>query len=129
MIETVVGIIIKGSSVLLGQRKETASYPLKWEFPGGKVEDKESLEACLRRELFEELSIEIKSAELYHEEFAKYANASEFYVYYYIAHPKSWEIKNLVFNKILWVPFNELLDYDILEGNKNVVQKLIQDYE
>ncbi len=129
MIETVVGIIIKDSSVLLGQRKETASYPLKWEFPGGKVEDKESLEACLRRELFEELSIEIKSAELYHEEFAKYANASEFYVYYYIAHPKSWKIKNLVFNKISWVPFNELLGYDILEGNKNVVQKLIEDYE
>ena len=60
MINVAVGIIIKedqpsGSRrVLLCQRKKDARYPLKWEFPGGKLEPNEHPDECLRRELFEE---------------------------------------------------------------------------
>lgn len=45
--------------VLVVQRGEHTDHPLKWEFPGGKVNDGESDEDCIIREIGEELSIEI----------------------------------------------------------------------
>ena len=52
-------IIEQDGKVLATQRSESMSLPLKWEFPGGKIKDGESASACLKRELSEELGIEI----------------------------------------------------------------------
>ncbi len=52
-------IIEKDGKVLCTQRSATMSLPLKWEFPGGKIHDGEQPEACLQRELREELNLEI----------------------------------------------------------------------
>lgn len=52
------GIIERNGKVLCTRRSETMSHPLKWEFPGGKIQDGESPEECLRRELREELGVE-----------------------------------------------------------------------
>lgn len=46
--------------VLAAQRSQTMSLPLKWEFPGGKIEVGETAEDCLIREIREELNIEIQ---------------------------------------------------------------------
>lgn len=46
--------------VLVTQRSATMKLPLKWEFPGGKIEPNESAETCLIREIKEELLIDIK---------------------------------------------------------------------
>ena len=53
-------IILNDDRVLVTQRGEQMKMPLKWEFPGGKVESGEDDEACLRRELKEELNISIE---------------------------------------------------------------------
>jgi 8-oxo-dGTP diphosphatase len=52
-------IIEKGGKVLSTQRSEAMSLPLKWEFPGGKINEGERPEECLRRELHEELGITV----------------------------------------------------------------------
>ncbi|HLF87204.1 MAG TPA: (deoxy)nucleoside triphosphate pyrophosphohydrolase [Nitrospiria bacterium] len=52
-------IIEKGGKVLSTQRSESMSLPLKWEFPGGKINDGESPVECLKRELHEELGVEV----------------------------------------------------------------------
>ena len=52
-------IIEKDGKVLSTQRSETMSFPLKWEFPGGKINDGEQPEDCLKRELHEELGIAV----------------------------------------------------------------------
>ena len=60
MPESVAGIIKKGDKYLLGKRKPGGSIGGKWEFPGGKVENGESLENALIREFQEELGCDIK---------------------------------------------------------------------
>lgn len=53
-------IIEQDNLVLAAQRNETMSLPLKWEFPGGKIEAGESPQQCLERELLEELGITVQ---------------------------------------------------------------------
>lgn len=52
-------IIERDGLVLATRRSAAMSMPLKWEFPGGKIDPGESPEACLRREIHEELSIQV----------------------------------------------------------------------
>lgn len=53
-------IILFDNKVLVAQRSEIMKLPLKWEFPGGKLEKDESEEDCIIREIKEELNIEIQ---------------------------------------------------------------------
>ncbi|MBY0487869.1 MAG: (deoxy)nucleoside triphosphate pyrophosphohydrolase [Flavobacteriaceae bacterium] len=59
MIKVTCAIVLFNSKILVTQRSEKMSLPLKWEFPGGKLEENESEIECIKREIKEELSIEI----------------------------------------------------------------------
>ena len=62
----VAGIFINhDKSILLAQRSAEKSFPSQWEFPGGKIEEGENSESALRRELFEELNIEVDKMKLF----------------------------------------------------------------
>ena len=52
-------IIIQKEKVLAARRSESMTLPLKWEFPGGKIEAGETPADCLKRELMEELGIAV----------------------------------------------------------------------
>lgn len=58
-IQVTCGIILKNGKVLAAQRSEKMNLPLKWEFPGGKLQNGESEKDCLKREILEELNISI----------------------------------------------------------------------
>jgi 8-oxo-dGTP diphosphatase len=61
MIKVSCAIIVNvQKQVLVTQRSAHMPLPLKWEFPGGKIEENETAEACLIREIKEELNIEIQ---------------------------------------------------------------------
>ncbi len=53
-------IIERGREILISQRLKDSHMGLKWEFPGGKIEHGESPEECLRREIKEELDLDIR---------------------------------------------------------------------
>ena len=59
-IQVACAIIQKDGLILAARRPATASLPLKWEFPGGKLEPGETAEECLLRELREELGIRVR---------------------------------------------------------------------
>lgn len=52
-------IILINEKILAVQRSENMKLPLKWEFPGGKIENGETEEACIKREIEEEINIKI----------------------------------------------------------------------
>lgn len=60
MIDVVCAIIFFGDKVLVTQRGPEMKMPLKWEFPGGKIEDGENEIDCIKREIKEEINIEIE---------------------------------------------------------------------
>ncbi|WP_291130134.1 (deoxy)nucleoside triphosphate pyrophosphohydrolase [Flavobacterium sp. UBA7682] len=59
MINVTCAIIIIENKILVTQRSEIMKLPLKWEFPGGKLEENENEIECIKREVKEEINIEI----------------------------------------------------------------------
>ena len=63
MINVICAIIFFNNKILVAQRSEVMKLPLKWEFPGGKLEDGESEIDCIKREIKEEINIDIEVLE------------------------------------------------------------------
>lgn len=59
-IDVTCAIIIIDNKILATQRSEKMKLPLKWEFPGGKLEQNESEIACIKREIKEEINIDVE---------------------------------------------------------------------
>ncbi len=124
MITVTAGILTHGEYVLICQRRAGGRFPLKWEFPGGKVEDGESPEDCLRRELREELSVEAEvGPELYRTEHRYESGFAVrllfFRIYRYTGMPV-----NLAFERIEWARVTELSGYDFLEADRELVDRM-----
>jgi 8-oxo-dGTP pyrophosphatase MutT (NUDIX family) len=148
MKEVAVGIIMKDGHVLACQRKRNAKYALKWEFPGGKLEVGETPEHALVRELREELAIEATVDEgffrqdwIYHEGTdnpsltdqpavspagAQARREGSFRVFYFLVKEFSGEPINHAFEQIQWMLPHELQSMDILEGNRDAVERLVK---
>jgi 8-oxo-dGTP diphosphatase len=123
-IEVVAGLICENGRVLVCQRKVNAAFPLKWEFPGGKVENGERYEDALRRELREELQIEVETATKIYDHQHTYTGVSQVNLTFFHVQKYQGEVKNLIFEQIAWVEFEKLLDFDFLEGDLPLIQKL-----
>jgi len=72
-IQVVAALIADNGRLLICQRRRDAAFPLKWEFPGGKVKPGEPPEAALRRELEEELGVQAAVGALVFEHTHRYA--------------------------------------------------------
>jgi len=63
VIDVCAAVVFRGRRVLVAQRPEGSHLAGKWEFPGGKVHDGESRCACIRREMIEELGLNVYNVE------------------------------------------------------------------
>ena len=118
MVTVVAGVIERGDEILIAQRRATGQHPLKWEFPGGKVEAGETPEAALERELAEELGIQARvDGEISRYEFA-YAGRAPILLIFYRVREFSGELKNLDFEQMVWARRERLGEYDFLEGDE-----------
>jgi 8-oxo-dGTP diphosphatase len=124
MILVTAAILSDGDRVLVCQRKAGSRFGLKWEFPGGKVEDGEAPEACLRRELSEELAIEAEvGPEIYRTEH-RYPDGFAvrllfFRVLRFVGRPM-----NRGFERMEWLRWADLAGYDFLEADREFVDRL-----
>jgi 8-oxo-dGTP diphosphatase len=118
------GVIHKSGRVLVGQRRKTDRHPLKWEFPGGKVEWGESPQQALVRELREELQIEAKiGCELARYEH-DYPSGSRVHLLFFAVLSYSGDPRAHVFEQIDWALLNQLPDVDFLDGDLDFVKRL-----
>ena len=110
--------------VLICQRKPDQPMSLKWEFPGGKVEDGETSEQALARELDEELGITAtigrRVAGIRH----KYRNGGAIDLQFFVVDSFTGTIENRIFNDVRWSPLTALPGYDFLAADLGLIRDL-----
>jgi 8-oxo-dGTP diphosphatase len=125
MKRVVAALIVKDGKVLVCQRTRHQTMPLKWEFPGGKIEEGEQPRDALQRELDEELGITAtigdEVARIRHE----YPNGGMVELRFYIVREHKGEIENRIFRDIQWSERKDLLSYDFLEADLTLVNDLV----
>jgi 8-oxo-dGTP diphosphatase len=126
-IRVVVAIIERADRrILIAQRRKTDTSPLKWEFPGGKARDGESLEAALAREVEEELGAKLSACREITSVRHQYAGRSEELEIHFCAAAidESAPLTPRVFEQIAWALPRELGNYDFLAANLPLVAQL-----
>jgi 8-oxo-dGTP diphosphatase len=120
----VAGLIEREGRVLICQRRPTDRYPLKWEFPGGKVEPGEAPAAALARELEEELSIRATmGAEILRYRFC-YPSRRPILLVFFRVTDYQGRLRNRQFARMLWEAPARLPDYDFVDGDAEFVRRL-----
>jgi 8-oxo-dGTP diphosphatase len=126
MILVTAGILTEGERVLVCQRKAGDRFGLKWEFPGGKVEAAETPEACLRRELAEELGIEAVIGPQVHRTEYQYPNGLTVRLLFFKVLRYDGTPRNRDFERIVWARHEDLPGFDFLEADREIVDRLFR---
>jgi len=122
----IAGLIFRNQRVLICQRRHDAAFALKWEFPGGKIEDRESEADALRRELREELAIDVRESEFFSGYAYSYKEGPTVFLRFYWVKSFQGEPQNLVFEQISWVKPEDLVNLDFLEGDRRLIMQIIE---
>ncbi len=123
MKQVTAALIVRDDKLLICQRTRHQPMPLKWEFPGGKIEYGEQPRDALVRELDEELGIRAAVGDEVARIRHTYAGGGAIELRFYEVRAFQGELENRIFRDIRWVSRTELPGYDFLEAD----QKLIRD--
>jgi 8-oxo-dGTP diphosphatase len=124
MKRVVAGLIVKDGKLLVCQRTRHQTMPLKWEFPGGKIEEGEQPRAALRRELEEELGILANVGDEVRRIQHEYPNGGMVELRFFIVREYQKEIENRIFRDIQWAEPKTLPVFDFLEADSTLVKEL-----
>ena len=118
-------LIERDGLVLAAQRGAAMSLPLKWEFPGGKLEAGESAEECLRRELVEEMGVTVavgRPLPLHTHAYDTFTVT----LYPFVCTLKSEQITLHEHAAMIWLPPHELHTLDWLEADQPVLEGYVR---
>ncbi|MBT0664487.1 (deoxy)nucleoside triphosphate pyrophosphohydrolase [Geobacter pelophilus] len=124
-IKVACAIIERDGLVLAAQRSAGMSLPLKWEFPGGKLEPGETAEQCLRRELVEEMGVQVRVGEALPSTTHNYQTFTVT-LFPFVCTIESGEIVLHEHAAIAWLAPEELLTPDWAEADLPVIELLLQ---
>jgi len=116
-------IIVEGEQVLVTQRSRQMPHPLKWEFPGGKVKKGEKPGVCIRREIREELSIEISVEKMLPAVIHLYGSKAIELIPFICQHLEG-VIELAEHSDYRWIHLGDLDQLDWLEADRAVVRTL-----
>jgi 8-oxo-dGTP diphosphatase len=123
-IRVVAAVIEHGGRYLITQRRPNAVLPMLWEFPGGRVEDRETDAAALRREVRHRLGVEIEAGQL----ISFVSHPYEKYVvdlYLYECRTTGGDPAPLAVNAFLWVTSAEFDQYAFTPADEASMNKLL----
>ena len=123
MIDVVAAVIKKNNKYLITQRNRDKHFAFHWEFPGGKVDKDETFENALKREILEELSIDIKiknkiASEKHRDEKINVE------VHYFLCKKLDQEIILSEHEDMKWVLKKDLLNFTLAPGDSKIVKYL-----
>lgn len=122
-IEVAAGLVFRDGKLLITQRPADGHLAGLWEFPGGKREANESFEDCLRRELMEELGIEVEIRELVESITHSYPEKTVHLRFFRCAW-KRHEPQALGCSAFKWVAKEELAGYEFPAADARLLEKL-----
>ena len=123
----VTGAIIQNdNNFLIGRRGKDEKSAGMWEFPGGKLEEGESLKECMRRELKEELNIDAEIGELFYSYTYNYPHVS-YKLFFFKVNSFFGKPVKYVHDKLKWEKLKNFYKYEFLPGNGPLIDKLFSE--
>ncbi|MEJ6122674.1 8-oxo-dGTP diphosphatase MutT [Vibrio sp. 2-Bac 85] len=110
--------------LLISRRQQGKHLAGKWEFPGGKVEQGESLESAMLRELKEEVGLSATQFTLFDSLNFQYDQLN-LSLYFYLIKAYEGEPVSLEGQEIKWVSASQLIEYEFPKANLTVINKLL----
>ncbi len=120
----VAALMLRGSEVLICQRRPDQPMALQWEFPGGKIEPGEGPEAALARELNEELGIDATIGPRVTHIRHNYRHGGAVDLQFFAVYEFEGELENRIFKEVRWVKLEELPNYDFLAADRGLIRDL-----
>ena len=124
MINVTCAIVLRYDKILATQRSEKMKLPLKWEFPGGKLEPQESEIDCIKREIKEELNIEISILRKLSESIHDYGDV-KIKLIPFVAKYNSGDILLTQHKDYKWMEKQDLLTLDLAEADLPIVREFL----
>ncbi len=124
MKRVVAAVIERDGKLLVCQRTRHQTMPLKWEFPGGKIEEGEQPRDALRRELEEELGIDARIGDEIKRLRHTYPNGAMVELRFFVVREYQGEIENRIFREVQWSLPKDLPSYDFLDADATLVTDL-----
>jgi 8-oxo-dGTP diphosphatase len=122
MKRVVAGLILQDGKILVCQRTRHQTMPLKWEFPGGKIEEGEQPRDALHRELEEELGIDATIGDEVSRIRHEYPNGAAVELRFFVVREFAGGLENRIFRDMRWAAPAELPSYDFLEADLTLVK-------
>jgi 8-oxo-dGTP diphosphatase len=122
MIAVACAICVENAKVMVVQRGHESNHPLKWEFPGGKINPFETEEECIVREIDEELELQIQVISPLQPVEYDYGNI-QIRLIPLICKITSGTVKLTEHHDLKWVTFDELKLLDWCEADALLVNK------
>ena len=123
MIDVVAAVIQKNTKYLIAQRNRNKHFAFHWEFPGGKVDNGETFEIALQREIKEELSIDIKILKKVSSQKHK-DDKINVNVHYFLCEHSDGKIILSEHEDLKWVTKKELINYRMAPGDSKIIKFL-----
>lgn len=119
-------LFVQNGKILIARRSDDRHLAGHWEFPGGKAEPGETPEACLDREIREELGIEIEVGSLFAKNVHRY-DSKTIELLVYRARPLSESYALSAHSEIRWVSAGELLGFDLAPADVPIARRIAEE--